>query len=454
MLRLKNLRSTVLPTFTLTMGFTVTLGSVFPSLAVAPEWVNQHPVLTQIQQAQSLEDLYDIQAQIQEDVQQELQQMPRLTYARDMAAIDPYLTLAQLTYRLSEAISTEETTQSHYDRALDLAQQANQLRQSGDQSLATLQQEEFLWRSAIAKLTTVAADAMVAQAAADKKKQYEEILRPLAKKIDQQQSAFLAKIAGKLGPAEDVRIAITQLGTDEWRMYQGDVPPASPASLIKLPMAVVLMHKLTTENIDPQTQILVDPGNWTENAIGVGLEVGRKHSLRDIMARMISESNNTATNQLIDYLGRDYINQTLRDMGYPVTFVDFKLVGESTYPANAGSQPNRSTAYELTEMMRRVYSFENPGDDVILDTLVSQSDQEFGFQALQGAGPAVHWIGEKTGQNSKVIGSTVALKVGEERYVMTVTVDYSANQVRLRQVIRDVAEYILQNGSLDGTRQR
>ena len=43
----------------------------------------------------------------------------------------------------------------------------------------------------------------------------------------------------------------------------------------------------------------------------------------------------------------------------------------------------------------------------------------------------------------------MAVKIGEERYVLTVTLDKSASQKRLRKVIRGVVDYILENGPLE-----
>ena len=57
-------------------------------------------------------------------------------------------------------------------------------------------------------------------------------------------------------------------------------------------------------------------------------------------------------------------------------------------------------------------------DEEILNALVGQYDLDFGYRALVKEKPEIFWIGEKTGQNSLVIGSTVAFKIGEERYVM------------------------------------
>ncbi|NEP15327.1 MAG: serine hydrolase [Leptolyngbya sp. SIO4C1] len=433
-----------------TLALTVGIAWLRPPIALAPEWVSAHPTLAQIDRANSVDDLHQLRSQIQT----EIKSLPQLTYARDMGVIAPYLTLSQLTFRLSQSIAFEEDAKATYGRAIELADQAVALHQSGDRTLASLQQQEFLWGAAIRKLAAVEADSVLAAQAASKVEQYQQILRPIERQVDAQQSGFLEAIAGQLGPAEDVRIVVCQLDSRECRSFQGDVPPASPASLIKLPIAIALMQRVTEAGIDLDEKIYIDPGNFTENADGAKIFVDREYALREVMARMIKESNNIATNQLIDYLGRDYINQTFRELGFPVTFVDYKLVGDSTFPKNAGSKSNRSTARELTEMMRRIYSFEIAGDAELLDALVGQYDWDFGYQALQNAGPAVHWIGEKTGQNSKVIGSTLAVKIGEERYVMTVTIDHSANQIRLRQIIRDVADHILENGPLDDSRQR
>jgi len=107
------------------------------------------------------------------------------------------------------------------------------------------------------------------------------------------------------------------------------------------------------------------------------------------------------------------------------------------------------TTNEVTDMMRQVYTFEGPGSEEILDAMVGQYDWEFGYTAvIQLRNKRVAWIGEKTGQNSNVIGSSTAVKIDDERYVLTVTIDNSANQRMLRQVIGDTIQHVLDEGHL------
>jgi beta-lactamase class A len=159
---------------------------------------------------------------------------------------------------------------------------------------------------------------------------------------------------------------------------------------------------------------------------------------------MIDRSSNTATNQLIDYLGWDYINQFLDTRGYEVTRVKFKLMGEKIMPTNPGFGRNRVTANELTEMMVQIYNGETPGAKQLIEILNGQYDRALGFAALQGT--KVQWLGEKTGQNSLVLGTTLAMSIDGEAYVMTV-IDTRSGDLQMRQSISKIADYISRNPS-------
>jgi hypothetical protein len=76
-------------------------------------------------------------------------------------------------------------------------------------------------------------------------------------------SGFLQEIAIKSGLSESAKITVCNLQY-RCRHLQGNVAPTSAASLIKVPIAVALVNKLTVENIDLDTEIYVDEGNVTE----------------------------------------------------------------------------------------------------------------------------------------------------------------------------------------------
>ena len=75
---------------------------------------------------------------------------------------------------------------------------------------------------------------------------------------------------------------------------------ASPASLNKLPIAIALLHKADTDSISLSSDLYIEQRNFTEDAEGTKINIRETYSLQQVMAHMIDQSNNVATNQLID----------------------------------------------------------------------------------------------------------------------------------------------------------
>ncbi len=379
-----------------------------------------------------------------------------------------------------------------YDQALELANQAVKAHQAAvtaseagetARSLSFARREYSLWQHSLKLLGNIPAQSDRHQQATEKKILYRKLLANAEAEVADGDSDVLAEIvrtagidpslvhitlcqieppqieasrrAAKQGKTVKNNPAFSNLlsaqgdvARDHCREHQGNQRMASPASLIKLPVAVVLMHKVITEEIDLNQKIFIDPGNFTENAAGAQIEVGQSYPLREVMARMINESNNIATNQLIDYLGRDYLAKTLNQLGYRQTLVDHKLVGDRAMPENAGTLANEITSNEVTTMMAKIYSLTAPGDKELLHALLNQRDLELGYTGLKDLGPNVTWIGEKTGQNNQLIGSTLAVKIGLNRYALTVAIDGGGDPYAIQQIVRGVATYILETGPL------
>ncbi len=364
---------------------------------------------------------------------------------------------------MPSAASDSSSTNARYARAMELANQAVVAYQSAqktsdpERKLAFTRRERFLWEATIKKLEQVPKAADSYQQAQAKREQYQGLLATAQGKLNEADNAFLRSIIADTGVSlESAHVTLCQIGEqiDEpasskaCRHHQGDQLLASPASLIKLPIAIALMDKTIQEGTPLSQKIYIDPQNFTENAEGASIDIDEEYTLAQVVTRMINESNNIATNQLIDYTGRESIAKTLADRGYKNTLVDHKLAGDRILPPNPGTQSNQSTTDDLTAMIAQVYGLENPGDEALLKALHSQQDKELGHQALQDLGPAIHWLGEKTGQNDRVLGTTLAMKVGSKRYALTVAVDYGGDPEAIRHIVSGIAKHLLDQGAL------
>ena len=259
--------------------------------------------------------------------------------------------------------------------------------------------------------------------------------------IELSKSKFIKQIAKDSGLSERAAIAICDLERN-CRHLNGDRLPVSIASLAKIPIAVALMHKVSTENISLETPIYLNPKNFTEDASD--LEVGKSYPLWRLLAAMLIKSSNIAPNQLIDYLGWDYINQVLQERGYRVTRISSKFSGKAIIPWDLGWDYNVSSSDELTEMMVQIYNREHPGDDVLVSLLKYQDDRGLGVAALEKS-PA-KWVGEKTGQTSYVLGTTLAMNIADKKYIVTVIDDGYYSELAVRDSVEKIAARIASQG--------
>ncbi|QKD82372.1 serine hydrolase [Thermoleptolyngbya sichuanensis A183] len=387
-----------------------------------------------ISEAKSLAELYELRNRLQQDIEN---QPPTLVSVATRANSVPTALLEKL-QAVEIRIGVEESAKVSWEQAIRTANQAVELKQQPDQTEETIAKRYQLWKSATDSLREVSADSFVGEQAAKKLKEYEGILSVVAYEYDTARSGFLKAIADSTGMGSQVHVTVCSLER-ECRRYQGKEPPASPASLIKVPLAIATMDKLTREKIDPDTPIFIDPSNYTEDAAKIW--VGTEYPIRKVLLQTITHSSNIATNQLIDYVGWDAINQTLRDRGYQYTRISTKLTGNSISPTdNVGGVPNEINMDELTDMMVSIYNNEVPGADLILEGLVNQYDWELGYEAIRR--PAV-WIGEKTGQNSSVLGTTVGVNIKGKRYVISVAINYTASEPAVKQVISGIVKHLI-----------
>jgi len=254
-------------------------------------------------------------------------------------------------------------------------------------------------------------------------------------------SKILDQIAQTSGLSTKVKITVCNLQRTCSHL-RGNQIPISLASLMKVPIAVTLLDQVNRQKIPLNNQIYISKGNFTEDASD--LKVERKYPLGKLLLEMIVNSSNIAPNQLIDYLGRNYINQVLESRGYRATRVYAKFIGDIFIPDDAGEKLNTSTTNELTEMMVQIYNRQHPGGDRLISLFGLQHDRELGFAALKGS--SAKWLGEKTGQNSWVIGTTLAMEISGNKYILTVIDDGVYSDQAIRDAIRKISEYLAQKG--------
>ncbi|NES06742.1 MAG: serine hydrolase [Okeania sp. SIO2F4] len=394
---------------------------------------------------QSLQELYETRDSIVNKLESLPTPRKRLFFSEEnQATLEKQQNLVQKLQEIEVQILIEQRANDNWRQALTLGAQAAEVGVSANPTVKTRETEKHLWQQAIYNLQEIPADSFIGEKTNKKLKEYKRSLNDSSAQLNLTKSNFLDKIRKESGLSSRATITICNLRR-ECLNLNGNKTPASAASLIKVPIAVALMQKVSQENISLDTPVYVSRGNFTEDASEI--RARKRYPLKTLVGQMIDHSSNIATNQLIDYLGQPYINKVLKDDGYKVIQVNYKLMGNRIRPKNPGKGRNRLTSNELTDMMVSIYNNEYPNSDVLIEALARQKDRLLGYAGLEKL-PEAQWLGEKTGENSRALGTTLGLSIDGEVYVMTVIDSRGGRDLQIRNCINKLAKYLIDNDGL------
>jgi serine-type D-Ala-D-Ala carboxypeptidase (penicillin-binding protein 5/6) len=157
-------------------------------------------------------------------------------------------------------------------------------------------------------------------------------------------------------------VAIKNLRTGESFEYNGDKPMPT-ASLIKLPVMITTYQAVQDGKIslDDMIELKAEDQVAGSGLLSTHFSPGMKLSLRDAIRLMISMSDNTATNLVIDKIGLPATDQRMASLGCKETQLNSKVFRRDTSISPERSQLyglGSTTANEMLGLVERLYKHE------------------------------------------------------------------------------------------------
>ena len=238
-----------------------------------------------------------------------------------------------------------------------------------------------------------------------------------------------------------VGIYIKDLNSDRVWEYNPDRLFPS-ASLIKVPIMVAICEKIKRRELSLDTQLVLTRRDRIGGSGSLKwARTGTELSVMEIIYKMITESDNTATRMLIDYAGISYFQQAFSDLGLVYT----KIYPEGLSLASGRvARENYTTSREMATLMERIYK----------GTVADRNLSEFMLDVLKHnksrsrlrKGLPIGWeIGHKTGLLRKSCHDVGIVFSPRGDYVVAVLTsdvpDYSSAKGFIARVAKLTYEY-------------
>ena len=161
--------------------------------------------------------------------------------------------------------------------------------------------------------------------------------------------SIIARLRGMEG---DVSFYYGPLAGGEGAAYNADLPLVA-ASVIKLPIMIEAFRQMEAGLLDPNQEYGLRPEQKLPPCgVLTFLHDGLRVTLMDLVTLMIIVSDNTATNMVIDIVGMDNVNKTLRACGAAGTLLRRKLFDSE---ASARGVQNTITARDIGRLLEKLY---------------------------------------------------------------------------------------------------
>ncbi|MEN3039521.1 MAG: serine hydrolase [Candidatus Kryptonium sp.] len=176
-----------------------------------------------------------------------------------------------------------------------------------------------------------------------------------------------------------VGVAVKNLATNE-SFFINENLIFPQGSAIKIPILIEVLKQANEGKFKLTNKIKIEKKHQTGGS-GVLKEFGdglSELSIYDLAVLMITVSDNTATNILIDLVGMENVNKTLLNLGLKQTKLQRKMIRPD---ASARGEENLSTPFEAMQLMEMLYRGEVISKEVssqVIEILKKEKETNLG----------------------------------------------------------------------------
>ena len=242
---------------------------------------------------------------------------------------------------------------------------------------------------------------------------------------------------------ETVSVTYLPVGSPAGIVSVNGATQHASASMIKLVVLAALLDKVAAGQIDLAAQVEVTSSDIVSGTGTVQDDGPGTYELRELARRMIADSNNTATNVIVDLIGMDAVNEEASKLGLTGTVMARKMM--DMVAADQGMR-NRMTSDDAATILNLIASGK------LVNEQMSELAMSFLLQQTINAGltdaiPAGVQVAHKTGEliQAEHDGGIV---LAAHPYVLVVMTEGIDNYLGV-SVIADVsrAVYVATNGT-------
>lgn len=209
----------------------------------------------------------------------------------------------------------------------------------------------------------------------------------------------------------------------------------APASMIKLFVMAKTMQDVHDGKLSLDEKITIKKKDAVGGAgVTTWYNAGEQRTIEQLMTVMITDSDNTATNILIDRLGMQNINRYLQQQGFRDTVLVYKMM-----MGRKGKKKNLSSVRDIGRLFSRLYYHQLVGeqeDKLMLAILRQQHDKECFPAALPD-----YEIAHKTGEVNDVYVDGGIFFGQQEDFVLVVLSNGKAGRSDAIEKMQNLARY-------------
>jgi len=253
----------------------------------------------------------------------------------------------------------------------------------------------------------------------------------------QSDNAVLSQQIETLSNADSTRYSVYAAFPEENHtpyLYQSE--PMRSASMIKVFLLADAMEKVRDGQLSLDSTITLHASDKVGGAgILCGYANGSVLSLDTVLRLMITESDNTATNLVIDLLGMDDINAYIQRNGYYDTKLARKMMDFAA--VNAGLD-NYTSVQDLGSFFLKLHQHDCVGyeqDEIMLSYLKGQTDKECFPAALPGA-----VIAHKTGELGGLYDDGGIIYVDNRTMILVIMTEHYSSRYRAIETMKAMAQ--------------